>query len=181
MGVFDRLRHREEDDERDDGGASHRAVDPDAVVKEYRNALRSASPAVIVTAHAEALTDTDPAQLAELRRRLDARLSRPQAPGNASPEAVAWDLGQLASQGSGVAFALVSGEEESGDNPAGRSIDVAALASGFVTSRIWRLASGQKVPHGPRDRERGDADALAMVELHKLRNTIGVGSSFGGP
>lgn len=162
-------------------GSASAMVDPEAAVRDYHVALRSASPAVLTAVHAEALETLGPADLTELRRRLDARLAHPRAPGDASVDAVASDLGQLASTGSGAVIALIedAGQRDAGQAGASqlRQVDEERLAVAFVASHVWRVVNGE-VPPSTRDGLRGDAAALAFAELHKLRNSFGPGSSL---
>lgn len=175
MGLLDRLRHDHHDD------AQGEQVDPVAVVRDYQEALRSASPAVVVAAHAEALREFDPQDLVEFRRRLDLRLSHPEARGDASVDAVAADLGLLEATGSGAVFRLIEGHDEGADaasSTAGHDIPVSDVASGFLSSQVWATASGREPRHrrAIADGEEQGVDpsvARATAELHNLRRDIG--------
>lgn len=163
MGLLDRLRHR--------GGADERVrEDP---VHDYRNALLASPPPVLGAGHTQAFSGLGESARAELRRRLDERLSAPIGRGDPAPPALAADVAQLQAAGGHAVLDLLSTE------PTGEGsipLPVEEIATGYLDSHAFRAQNGElrgrrNVPH-----ERADAEAYAQSYLLYVKNLGSTGS-----
>lgn len=164
MGLLDRLWGH--------AGADRESEDP---VHDYRNALLASQPPVLGAGHTQAFEGLEEASRAELRRRLDARLSAPMGPGDASPPALAADVTQLQATGAHAVLDLLTAA------PTGEgatSLPVEQIATGFLDSHAFRAQEGKLRGRRRVSHERADAEAYAQSYLIYMKD---VGPTGSGP